>query len=70
MTVTAHIDISTLEGRMLERELTKNKNIVVFDNPLQLGEDGLPLLTYSSEEVENMVWDKLSDHYGVDIRKL
>ena len=70
MTVTAHIDISTLEGSKIVRELAKYKNIVVFDNPLQLGEDGLPLLTYSSEEVENMVWDKLSDFYGVDIRKL
>ena len=70
MTVTVHIDISTLKGRELVRELAKNNEIVVFDNPLPLGEDGLPLLTYSSEEVENMVWDKLSDHNGVDVRKL
>ena len=52
------------------RELAKYKKIVVFDNPLALDDDGLPLLTYSLEEVENMVWDKLSGYYGVDVRKL
>ena len=70
MTVTAHIDISTLKGRKIVRELAKNKKIVVIDNPLPLEDDGLPLLSYSSEEVENMVWDKLSDNYEVDVRKL
>ena len=49
MTVTAHIDISTLKGRKIVRELAKNKKIVVIDNPLPLGDDGLPLLSYSSE---------------------
>jgi len=68
MTVTAHIDISTLKVRKIICEFAKNENIVVFDNPLPLGDDGLLLLNYSSEEVENMVWDKLSDHYRVDIR--
>jgi len=70
MTVTAHIDISTAKGRKIVRELEKNKKIVVVDNPLPVGEDGLPIKTYSPEEVENLVWDKLSDHYGVDVRKL
>lgn len=70
MTVTAHIDISTPKGLKIARELAKNKKIVVFDNPLPVDEDGSPIKTYSSEEIENMVWDKLSDHYGEDVRKL
>lgn len=70
MTVTAHIDISTAKGRKIVRELEKNKKIVVIDNPMPVDEDGLEIKTYSPEEVENLVWDKLSDHYGVDVRKL
>ena len=70
MVVTARIEISTLKGCKMVRELAKYKKIVVFDNPLPLDDDGLPILTYSSEEVEDMVWDKLSGYYGVDVRKL
>jgi len=70
MNVTAHIDSSTPKGRKILRELEKNKKVVVIDNPMPVGEDGHPVKTYSTEEVENMVWDKLSDHYGVDVRKL
>ena len=70
MIVTAHIDISTPKGLKIARELVKNKKIVVFDNPLPVDVDSSPLKTYSSEEFENMVWDKLNDHYGEDIHKL
>jgi len=70
MTVTVHIDVSTAKGRKIVRELEKYKKIVVIDNPMPVNEDGLTIKTYSAEEVENMVWDKLSDHYGVDVRKL
>ena len=70
MTVTVHIDVSTSRGRKILHELEKNKDIVVIDEPLPVGEDGQPVKTYSAEEVENMVWDKLSNHYGVDVRKL
>lgn len=70
MTVTAHIDISTAKGRQIVRELEQYKNIVTIDNPLPVDENGQTIKTYSADEVENLVWDKLSDHYGVDVRKL
>lgn len=70
MTVTAHIDISTAKGRQIVRELEQYKKIVTIDNPLPVDENGQTIKTYSTDEVENLVWDKLSDHYGVDVRKL
>ncbi len=70
MTITAHIDISTPKGRQIVRALEQYKKVVVIDNPLPVDENGQTVKTYSAEEVENMVWDKLSDHYGVDVRKL
>ncbi|MDD4971985.1 MAG: hypothetical protein PHT07_21370 [Paludibacter sp.] len=38
--------------------------------PLIFDEDGLPQKTYTADEIENMVWDKMSDHYGIDFRTL
>ena len=70
MTVTAHIDISTAKGRKIVCELEKNKKIVVIDNPIPVGEDGLPIKTYSAEYAENLLWEKLNEHYGTDIREL
>ena len=70
MTVTAHIDISSSKGRKIVSELQKNKKIVVIDNPLPVDEDGQALKIYPAQELENMVWDKLSEYYDVDVRKL
>jgi len=70
MTVTAHIDVSTPKGRKIVRELEKNKKLVKIDNPLPVGEDGLPLETYSVEESFENLWKKMEEHYGFDIRKL
>lgn len=70
MNITAHIDISTPTGRRIVSELETHKRIVKIENPLPTDEQGLPLKTYSSEQIEDMVWDQLSDHYGVDVRKL
>ena len=70
MTITTHIDVSTAKGRKLVQELERHKKIVKIDNPLPVGEDGLPLKTYSVEESFNKLYDKLQEHYGVDLRKL
>jgi len=70
MTVTAHIDISTPKGRKIVRELEKNKKHVIIDNPLPVGEDGLPIKTFTAEYAENLLWEKLNEHYGADIRDL
>jgi len=70
MTVTAHIDVSTPKGRKIAAALEKNKRYVKMDNPLPVGEDGLPLKTYSLEETFDNLYDKLEEHYGVDLRKL
>ena len=70
MNVTAHIDVSTAKGRKIVQELERNKKIVEIENPMPVGEDGLPLNTYSLEESFEKLWNKMEDHYGVDLRKL
>jgi hypothetical protein len=70
MNVTAHIDTTTAKGRKIVQELERNKNIVEIDNPLPVGDDGLPEKTYSVEESFNKLWDKMEEDYGVDLRKL
>ena len=68
MTITAHIDVSTLEGQELIRELEKHKDIVVIGSTNSEEEDGIPQKTYSAEHAENLLWEKLNEHYGTDIR--
>ncbi len=70
MNITAHIDIRTAKGRKIVQELERNKKIVEIENPMPVGEDGLPLVTYSVEESFEKLWDKMEDHYSVDIRNL
>jgi len=70
MTVTVHIDISTPEGRELVRDLEKHKSIITIDPPVQEGEEEKPQKTYSAEFAENLLWEKLNEHYGKDIRDL
>lgn len=70
MNVTAHIDVSTAKGRKIVQELERNKKIVEIENPMPVGEDGLPLKTYSLEESFEKLWNKMEDHYGIDLRKL
>jgi hypothetical protein len=70
MNITAHIDISIAKGRRIVQELERNKKIVEIENPMPVGEDGLPMVTYSIEESFEKLWDKMEDHYGVDIRNL
>jgi len=70
MTVTAHIDISTPTGRRILRELQTHKRVVKIDYPLPVGEDGLTKKTYSVEETFDNLYEKLEEHYGVDLRKV
>ena len=70
MNVTAHIDISTPKGRKIIQELERNKKIVEIENPMPVGEDGLPVKTYSVEESFGKLWNKMEEHYGFDLRKV
>ncbi len=70
MTVTVYIDVRTPRGRKRLHELEKNKEVVVIDNPLPVGEDGQPVKTYSAEYAENLLWEILNEHYETDIREL
>jgi len=70
MNVTAHIDISKAKGRKIIQELERNKKIVEIENPIPVGEDGLPVMTYSAEESFGKLWNKMEGHYGFDLRKL
>ncbi len=70
MTVTVKIDVSSPTGRRLVRDLEKHKKIVEIQNDQPLGVDGLPIETVPFNEVYERGLDKLSNHYGVDMRKL
>ena len=70
MNVTAHINVSTPKGRKIVRELERNKKLVKIENPMPTGEDGLPAKTYSLEESFEKLWDKMEEHYGLDLRIL
>lgn len=61
--VIATIDISRPSGRKIVREL-QNKRAVKLEYPLPEGK------TYTLEEVYEKGLDKLSEHYGVDMRQL
>jgi len=70
MQVAAKIDVSTPTGRRIMRDLEKNRNVVTIDNPFPVDINGLPLESYTIEEAFDQFWDKLSEHYGVDMKKL
>ncbi|MFZ4726289.1 MAG: hypothetical protein ACOYMD_12685 [Paludibacter sp.] len=70
MTVTARINIETPTGRRIVRELEKHKKVVQIIHEQPLGVDGLPRVTFPAEEVFDEMWDKLSELYGVDMRKI
>jgi len=69
MTVTAIIDVSTPTGRKIVRELEKHKRVVkIISEPEPL--EPITEKTYPMDEVFDELWDKLEDHYGVDLRTL
>ena len=61
--VTAIIDTSRPAGRKIVREL-QNKRAVKLEYPFPEGK------TYTLEEIYERGLDKLSEHYGVDMRQL
>jgi hypothetical protein len=61
--VIATIDISRPSGRKILREL-QNKRAVTLEYPIPGGK------TYTLEDVYEKGLDKLSVHYGVDMRRL
>jgi hypothetical protein len=50
--------------------LERNKKLVKIENPMPTGEDGLPAKTYSLEQSFEKLWDKMKEHYGLDLRTL
>lgn len=64
--VIATIDISRPSGRKIVREL-QNKRAVKLEYPLP---EGITDNWHDWEEVYERGLDKLSEHYGVDMRQL
>ena len=68
MEVIARINIDTPTGRKLVQEIEKHKKVAEIEYPLP---EELQNCTASSHnEVWDNIWGKLSNHYGVDVRKL
>src|ERR1035437_1508470 len=65
-TVSVRIDVSSEEGQELLRDLEKHPNVVVIDNLVEEGEDEIIQKTYSAEYAENLLWEKLNEHYSTD----
>ena len=71
MTVTVHIDVSTPEGRELVLDLEKHKSVVMIEEHIEKVEgEETKQKTYSTEYAENLLWEKLNEHYGKDIREI
>jgi len=68
MEVTARINIDSPTGRKLVREIEKHKKVAEIEYPLP--EDLQNCSAISHNEVWDKVWDKLSHHYNVNVRKL
>ena len=66
MIVTAKINTSSSTGLKLVKEIEKHHKVASVEYPLPLGYN--PKSTH--EVVFDKVWDDLSEHYGVDMRKL
>jgi hypothetical protein len=63
MEVIARINIDSPTGRKLVSEIEKHKKVAEIQYPL-------PEELQNCTAVWDKVWDKLSNHYGVDVRKL
>lgn len=68
MTVTAFINVETPAGPKIVRDLEKHRKLVKIEYPQVDTFDGEK--TYTVDEVFEECYDILSDHYGVDVRKL
>ncbi len=68
MEVTARINIDSPTGRKLVREIEKHKKVAKIEYPLP--EDLITGTALSHDEVWDKIIDKMSNHYGVDMRKI
>ena len=68
MDITVRINIDSPTWRKLIREIEKHKKVAEIEYPLP--EDLQNCSARSHSEIWDKVWDKLSNHYGVDVRKL
>ena len=68
MEVIARINIDSPTGRKLVQKIEKHKKVASIEYPLPEELQNCTALTHN--EVWDKVWDKLSSHYGVDVRKL
>jgi len=68
MEVTVRINIDSPTGRKLIREIEKHKRVAKIEYPLP--EDLINGTALSHDEVWDKIIDKISNHYGVDIRKI
>ena len=67
MEVIARINVDSPTGRKLVREIEKHKKVAAIEYPLH--EDLQNCTAFSHSEVWDKVWEKLSNHYGADVRK-
>ena len=66
-TVTAHINVATPVGRRLLRDLDKYKKVVAIEIEIPIPETAK---TYTLDEAFDPLWEKLNEHYGVDLQKI
>jgi hypothetical protein len=64
MTITVHVDVSTLEGQAIIRELENHLPVVVIEPVRHRKEEVMPPKTYSLEETYENPYDKLQYYYG------
>jgi hypothetical protein len=68
MEVTARINIDSPAGRKLVREIERHKGLAKVEYPLpEALKNGTAL---SDDQVWEKIIDKMSNHYGTDIRKI
>ncbi len=65
-TVSVQIDVSSKEGQELLRELEKHSSVVVIDNLIDVETEEINEKTYSAEYAENLLWEKINKHFGID----
>ncbi|GHU80361.1 hypothetical protein FACS1894145_6640 [Bacteroidia bacterium] len=64
--VTAEIDVATPAGRRIVRDLEKRRSVKLnYPAPEEVNVEG-----YTLEQSYNLCMNKMSELYGVDVRKL
>ncbi len=68
--ITVHINTDIPSGRKLMKELRQYPKAVEFENDSVDKQNKSVHQTISDVDVYEKVWDIMSDHYKVDVRKL